>query len=47
MDTIHQSLLILMAAVWIVAIVLRPLLGPTVMGKLIGRKLVVMAVTNQ
>ncbi len=46
MDTIFQSLLILMAAVEIVAIVLRPFGVPTVIGKLIGRKPAEITVIN-
>ncbi len=43
MDTIFQSLLILMAAVWIVAIVLRWQWG----SRTVGRRLILITVTNQ
>ena len=43
MDTIFQSLLILMAAVWIVAIVLRWQWD----SRTVGRRLILIRVTNQ
>jgi hypothetical protein len=43
MDTIFQSLLILMAAVWIMAIVLHWQWG----SRTVGRRLILITVTNQ